>query len=105
MNRLLTVQFEAAKTDLAASGILLELTDSDDGREKVASRWDATSRRALAQLVLWNTGEAALVIADLESGEVVVNEHREITSAVGLADAIETIREHLRPRATGHGPP
>jgi hypothetical protein len=104
MNRLLTVQFEAAKTDLAANGVLLELTDSDDGREKVAARWDASSPRALAQLVLWNTGEAELLIADLESGEVVVNEHRQITSTVGLADAIETIREHLRPQGLGRGP-
>jgi hypothetical protein len=76
-------------------GVVLELSVPETPSPKPAARLDASSSRGLAQLILWITGEADLVIADLATGDVVVNEHREITSDLGIQDILDTIESHL----------
>jgi len=49
-----------------------------------------TSPRRIGRLVIWNTGEAELSMGDVASATV-AEEHREITSEIGLRDATETL--------------
>jgi hypothetical protein len=49
-----------------------------------------TSAERIGQLVIWDTGEAELSMADAASATV-TEEHREITSGIGLRDATETL--------------
>lgn len=85
---------ERARGRLANSGVTLELRRAD-GPPKPGIRLDATSGKALAQVVLWETGELDLVIADVKTGDILLNEHREVSSEVGIADALRTIEAHL----------
>ncbi len=65
-----------------------------DTDERRAIRVDADSERALAQMILWNTGELDLIIGDA-SGSVLVDEHREVSSSIGVDDAFASIADHL----------
>lgn len=85
---------ERARERLAGHGITMELHRYDDA-PKPGARLDAASSTGLAQLLLWETGELDLVIADVASGDVLVNEHREVTSEIGIADALGTIETYL----------
>lgn len=67
---------------------------SDDGPRRGA-RLDAVSKRGLAQLMLWETGELDLVIGDAYSGEILLDEHREVFSEIGIQDALATIEGYL----------
>jgi hypothetical protein len=80
---------------LADRGIAVEMTISTDDGPRRAARVDATSERGLGQLLLWETGELDLVIGDVASGEVLLDEHREVSSALGIRDALATIEHHL----------
>jgi hypothetical protein len=91
---LLVEACESARDRLARVGVTLELSRSDEP-PKPGVRLDATSATALAQLMLWQTGELDLVIADISTGDVVLNEHRDVSSDVGIADALRTIEAHL----------
>jgi hypothetical protein len=75
---------------LAAIGYQLELKESPPGRDKHSISVIITAARRTAQLVVWVTGEAELSMADATAG-VVNEEHREITSTIGLRDATETL--------------
>jgi hypothetical protein len=91
---LLVEACEAARDRLAGVGITLDLRRVDNP-PKPGTRLDATPTKAFAQLVLWETGELDLVIADPTTGDVLINEHREVSSEVGIADALSTIEAHL----------
>ena len=42
-------------------------------------------------MVLYDTGELDLVVGNVSNGEVLLDEHRVVTSELGIADAIETL--------------
>jgi hypothetical protein len=75
---------------LTASGYQLELTESPSDRNKQSVSVMIASDRRIAQLVVWDTGEAELSMGDVSSGNV-EEEHREITSSIGLLDATQTM--------------
>jgi hypothetical protein len=75
---------------LASRGLTLEIALPADNGPRRAVKLDAESERGLAQLMLWETGELDLVIGDALSGEVLVDEHREVFSEVGIKDALAT---------------
>ena len=87
--------YSLAKDQFARDGIALELTMPESSGGKVAARIDATSTRGFGQLIVWTTGEAELVIADVSSGRIAIDEHREITSEIGMKDAMQTLYAHL----------
>lgn len=82
---------------LASRGLTLAITLPSDNGPRRAAKLDAESERGLAQLMLWETGELDLVIGDGHSGGVLLDEHREVFSEVGIRDALSTIESYLVP--------
>lgn len=75
----------------AAAGIAIAVYRPPEGLPVSSLRVDAESTRALAQMVLYDTGELDLVVGNVNNGEVLLDEHRVVTSELGIADAIETL--------------
>jgi hypothetical protein len=82
--------FASHKTALADSGYQVELAESPPDRVKSSASITIASVCRIGQLTVWSTGEAELSMGDADSGTV-VEEHREITSKIGLQDATETL--------------
>ena len=57
---------------------------------------DLDSAHRVGRLILWETGAAELSVGEVRTGEIVVEEHREITSIVGLTDAVESLIAWVR---------
>jgi hypothetical protein len=61
-----------------------------------ASAWlDFESSEKSARLMLWSNGEADLMIGDLTKQQILLEEHREISTELGLDDAGETVKAWL----------
>jgi hypothetical protein len=57
-----------------------------------ASVWlDIDSQKRLGRLTFWSTGEAVLSIADIQSGESIAEEQRQINSPVELEDVVQSL--------------
>ncbi len=82
--------FAEHKASLADSGYVAELATSPPDRVKPSATVTIASTRRIGQLTVWSTGEAELSMGDADTGTV-VEEHREITSRIGLHDATETL--------------
>jgi hypothetical protein len=82
--------FDARHTSLLGDGYQAEFTASPSDRDKQSASVTLTSAERIGQLVIWDTGEAELSMADAASATV-TEEHREITSGIGLRDATETL--------------
>ena len=90
-------EFELWRSGLP-QGAIAGLRESDRpaaaGR---AARLDVETAARLVQVMIWESGEVDLLIGDLSSGEVLVNEHREISTQHGirelLADVLGAITE------------
>jgi hypothetical protein len=82
--------FAGRKAVLADSGYQVEFAESPPGRERPSVSITVASARRIGQLTVWSTGEAELSMGDADSGRV-AEEHREITSNIGLQDATETL--------------
>lgn len=86
--------FASHKAELADNGYQTDLTDSPADRAKQSASVTIASSQRIGQLVVWDTGEAELSLGDAASG-VVREEHREVTSTIGLQGAIETLMAWL----------
>ena len=82
--------FEAHKISLDRRGYLVEYAESPRDRSKRSASLTISSAGRIGRLVIWDTGEAELSMGDAGSGDV-AEDHREITSEVGLRDATETL--------------
>lgn len=82
--------FINCKPALVDSGYQVELAKSPPNRDKSSVSITISSARRIGQLTVWSTGEAELSMGDARSG-MVSEEHREITSKIGLQDATETL--------------
>lgn len=82
--------FAKHQEELTSHGYTAELTVSPEDRPKRAVAMTIATALRIGQLTVWDTGEAALNLGDAVSGEV-REEHREITSEVGLDDATNTL--------------
>jgi hypothetical protein len=82
--------FESRKDAFAGLGLIGEFNDSPSDRSKRSASVTLASPRRVGQLVVWETGEAELSLGDVGSDSV-VEEHREITSQIGMQDATETL--------------
>jgi hypothetical protein len=82
--------FASCKTALVDNGYQVDFTESPADRDKPSASITIASARRIGQLTVWSTGEAELSMGDADSGTV-SEEHREITSTVGLQDATETL--------------
>ena len=90
---------------LAELGLQAEFAESPPDRVKRSASVTIASSTRVGQLVVWDTGEAALTLGDVSSDEV-VEEHREITSQLGMQDATQTLLGGWSPapssRASSH---
>jgi hypothetical protein len=86
----LRVWFEERSPVFARSGYHAEFSESPSDRGKLSASVTVASSRRIGQLVIWDSGEADLSMGDVGSATV-VQEHREITSQIGLRDATETL--------------
>ena len=75
--------FDSHKAALADSGYVAEFAESPRGREKPSVTITIAATRRIGQLTVWSTGEAEVSMGDADSGAV-AEEHREITSKIGL---------------------
>jgi hypothetical protein len=82
--------FTGHKATLADSGYKVEFTESPADRDKQSASLTITSPRRIGQLVVWDTGEAELSMGGVDSGTI-TEEHREITSVIGLQDATRAL--------------
>jgi hypothetical protein len=88
--------FAGHKVALAKRGLRADLRESPRDRDKQSVSVTIASDTRIGQLVVWSTGEAELSMGDVASREV-VQEHREITSRLGLKDATETLVSWISP--------
>jgi len=87
--------FEERKAVLAGLGLNADFKESPPDRAKRSASLTIASSWRIGQLVVWDTGEAALSLGDAASSEV-LEEHREITSHIGISDATETLLAWLK---------
>lgn len=90
----LRLWFSDRKAALVQAGYQADLVESPADREKRSVSITIDSPRRIGQFVLWSSGEAELSMGDVASGEV-TEEHREITSEIGLRDATMTLMAWL----------
>jgi hypothetical protein len=82
--------FASRKIGLAERGFQVNFAESPSDRDKRSVSVTVASSQRIGRLVLWINGEAELSMGDVGSGAV-TEEHREITSKIGLRDATETL--------------
>ena len=87
-SELLTALHEwfARQTNSTPIGVSLELVDSPIDWSKRSSAFTAQSLARIGRFVVWDTGEAEVELAEVESGAV-RQQHHEIGSAMQL-DAV-----------------
>lgn len=82
--------FDDRTAGLADLGFQTEFSESPPDRVKRSVSVMIASSSKIGQLILWDSGESELLLGDVGSGEV-MEEHREITSHIGLQDATQTL--------------
>ncbi|WP_327141156.1 immunity protein TriTu family protein [Nocardia sp. NBC_01327] len=76
---------------LADRGIKLTVSKSPyDGRTKESAWFDLEDETKMGRIILWDTGECELELADIPSGEVTA-QHRSIASETDLNEALNAL--------------
>jgi hypothetical protein len=78
---------EARRQQMTAKGITVSTTRGPADRTPPAAWVDFESATRVARLIVWADGQADLAVLDCEDGRELLDEHREITSTLGLDDA------------------
>jgi hypothetical protein len=65
----------------------------DAGR---AVRLDAETSLRLVQVTMWDTGEVDMVVGDLSTGDVLANEHMEVTTRLGIKGLLSDVSDAVR---------
>jgi hypothetical protein len=84
--------FQRRATPLRAAGVAVSLTWGPSDRNPACAWVDFETSTHSARLILWSDGSADLAVGDLVKGEVLLDEHREIWTEVGLDDVEATLR-------------
>jgi hypothetical protein len=88
---------------LEKDGVHLELELGPPHRLKRGSSLLLQSDRILAQLLLWDTGEAELEVLDPIADTFLLSEHRDLKSEAELREALSTLVEAVTSRSkAGH---
>jgi hypothetical protein len=72
---------------LEGLGLKVSITWGPCDRSPASAWLDFESAERSARLILWSDGQAELSIGDVVRGEILLDEHREISGEVGLDDA------------------
>ena len=60
-----------------------------------AVQLDLATPDRLVQVTIWESGEVDLVVGDLSTGEVLANEHMEVTTRLGLRGLLSDVSEAI----------
>jgi hypothetical protein len=93
--------FEHRKPALESVGISASITWGPRDRNPASAWVDFESATRSARLIVWSNGGAELVIGDLPQKEVLLEEHRDVWTEVGLNDAAETVTSWLATESDG----
>jgi uncharacterized protein (DUF1684 family) len=75
---------EARRQPLAAKGITVSTARGPADRTPAAAWADFESPTRAVRLTVWADGQADLAVLDFKKGRELLDEHREITTTVGL---------------------
>jgi hypothetical protein len=92
---LLNDWFERRLPEFEIANIDASIAWGPSGRNPLSAWLDFKSSEKSARLMLWSNGEADLMIGDLVGQRILLEEHREITTELGLDDAGETVKAWL----------
>jgi hypothetical protein len=91
MNRLLESAVDWAqrhKEAVARRGVSIDVTFGPDDRDKRSLWIDFDSPDRLVRLMLWQTGEAILSVAEVSTGDVLLEDQLELSDQVGIDHAM-----------------
>jgi hypothetical protein len=88
---LLTAWVEGNGPALEEQSVEVELRLGPSDRPKRGAALNLTANPMLAQLLLWETGEAELEVLDASSDTFLLREHRDLESEADLAEALRTL--------------
>ena len=87
------------RESLIARGLTVAVDPPRAGRSKTAVSLSVDARHLISQLIVWDTGEAQLMLANALSGED-SDEYRRIDSRVDLDEALAELLAWTSPGAT-----
>jgi hypothetical protein len=87
----LRLWFSREESSLIALNLRATFSSGPEDRDPRSAWLDLDSEHRVGRLILWETGAAELSVGDVETGEMATEEHREITSTLGLQDAIQSL--------------
>lgn len=76
--------------EIRENGLLSEVKTSPKNRPKQSIWWILEGDERMSEIVLWDTGEAELSFALIETGEI-RPEHRDIDGPATLEDALKAV--------------
>jgi hypothetical protein len=88
---LITPWLEGRQADFGTKGINVELTWGPSDSSPAAAWLDFETSSRSARLIMCLNGLADLTVGCFTTGEVLLDDHREISSHLGLDDVAETI--------------
>ncbi len=91
MIRELQQWFVDHESELADRGLTAAYDESAAHLPKTSAWLDVDSETRVGRLHVWQSGEANLSVADIMTGRTVADEHRQIETALGLEDAIQSL--------------
>ena len=92
---ILKVWLDRRQGALESLGVAVSTTWGPSDREPASAWVDFATAEKSARLIVWSSGLADLTVGDFVKGEVLLDEHREISSEVGFDDAETTVRAWL----------
>ena len=75
--------------------IMATLKSIDDDRSPAAAILYVESSRRVVHLTAWENGNVELVVGDLDSGNILINEHREVPSDSAIRRLFQDVRAAL----------
>lgn len=82
---------ESCQEELLALGLKSSITLGPSDRIPASAWIDFQGGRGSARLTIWDDGQADFMAGDLQTEEILLDEHREISGIVGLEDVRATV--------------
>ncbi|MFE3526488.1 hypothetical protein ACFXOD_33725 [Streptomyces sp. NPDC059161] len=99
--QLLHAWFTENEEQLRSRGVTGHVQQSpDDGRPKTSAWMTVETDGYVAELIVWDSGEAELACADWASSQI-REEHRDLRTPAELLDAIEALLEWAQVKSGG----
>ncbi len=88
---LLDSWLQKRRPTLEGKGLQVSITWGPSDRDPAGAWVDFESTKRSARLTVWANGLADLSVGDYVTNEILVDEHREITSEIGLEEVESTV--------------